>query len=103
MVAIDARTVSVPLWSPVLSLLLLFWSHSQSKVSGGTGGEWYARLSPQGEKRSVRLSSQNPIETLAPQVHANEDSGINIPAILPTARHTHTHTDRISIFVRTSH
>lgn len=51
-------------------------------------GEWQASLSPQGEKLSVRLSSQNPIETLAPQVHANEDSGINIPAIFPTAIHT---------------
>ena len=99
-VAIDARTVSVPLRSLVLSLLLLFWSPSQSKVSGGAGGEWQASLSPQGESGRAGLSSPSPIETLAPQVHANEDSKINIPAILPTAKHTYM---CISALLRTFH
>lgn len=102
MVVTDGRTVSVPLWSLVLSWLLLFWSPSQSRVSGGAGGEWQASLSPRREIWSVRLSSQNPIETLAPQVHANEDRGINT---LATLRHTHTHTlyGCLSVLVRTFH
>lgn len=79
---------------PVLSPLLLFWSPSQSNLSSGAGGDWQSSPSPQGGKRRVGLSSQNPAETLAPQVHANEDRGINIPAILHTVRHTQKHTHK---------
>lgn len=54
-------------------------------------GAGKSSLSPRGGKRRAGLSSQNPTETLAPQVHANEGRGINILHISPSVTHTHLH------------
>lgn len=78
--------------SLVSGSVFLFWSAFQSRVSGGAGGEWDAKTRMAGREEESSMSGQNPVETLASQVHANEDSGINIPAILPTESHRHTHT-----------
>lgn len=83
----NARTASARLWSQVLSFY--FGLPFSPECQGAQEESGTPRLTQRGGKRSVRLSGQNPVETLASQVHANEDSEINIPAIPTTPPHTH--------------
>lgn len=70
------------LWRFYFGLPLSPTCHSAQEGAGKSS------LSPQGGKRRAGSSSQNPTETLAPQVHANEGRGINILDISSSGTHT---------------
>ncbi len=92
MVVIDARTVSVPLCSPVLSfpasILVSLSVQSVRRRRRGVASQSFTT----GRDEECSVVQPEPHRDISPQVHANEDSGINIPAILPTATYTYTYT-----------